>query len=416
MQQRRAELQHCPQCQALLQQGQQSKPFCRRCHFPIQPLANKYRLQKILAEGSSARIYLAHHTGLLEDRERVIKVIRREHLDKEESRIRFAREIQVTIALSKRNEHIVGIYDDFGEDPFLGHYYVMEYLQGQTLQQIMYEGEPLEHWLAFHIFYQLCKGMGAAHRAGVVHRDLKPENILLVERDMEPNFVKIIDFGIAKPLKRKVNFNLTQGALGTPAYMSPEQCVNEPVDGRSDIYSMGVLLYEMLTGHTPFGSLNNSDEPPSRQRENMLEILKAHIKNEPTPMRELRPDLPIAPGLDQVVLRTLAKDPNNRYQTVEDFWNEVAEFAPPEYQRLALSSQNALPSVQLPTSQPSLPSYTEPEPEKDWSNIPVATSQKPREAESLPVVQGQLRPIQRQRPKAPTPKTDWWKPPVDPNK
>lgn len=338
-------LKHCPRCHTYLQPTQHvERAFCENCRFPLMLIAGKYRLSDVLGEGSTATIYLAKHIGLSEDNERVIKVVQPELLQDETARLRLQREIQVTIALCRRNEHIVHIYDDFGEVPDLGHYYVMEYLQGRALQDLMYAGEPLSNWMTFRIVFQLCKAIGAAHRAGIVHRDLKPENILLVERDMEPYFLKLIDFGIAKPLRRKLDLVVTQGALGTPAYMSPEQCLNQPVDGRSDVYAMGALIYELLTGQQPFAHLVPEEE---QSRQHMLALLEAHVKQKPKPMREARSDLKIPQGLDEVILRTLEKDPNLRYQRVEDLWDALAPFAPPAYQGLSTSTQAVSPSVLL---------------------------------------------------------------------
>jgi serine/threonine protein kinase len=299
-------------------------------------VAGKYRLKSLLAEGSHAMIYLAEHLHLREERERVIQVIKPEYTQKQESRIRFEREIQITIALAKRNEHIVYIYDDFGEDPHLGYYYVMEYLSGNTLQSLMYEGEAIEQGLAFHIFYQLSKALGAAHRAGIVHRDLKPENIILLRRDMDEHFVKVIDFGIAKPLKRKSQLHLTQGALGTPQYMSPEQCINQNIDHRSDIYALGVLMYELLTGYLPF----ENEEGDLTSRSGMLSLLDAHLHQQPMSMRERSDDAKsyIDIELDRMVLRALAKDPDERYQSMEQFWRAIAPFAPPTYYQLLFAS------------------------------------------------------------------------------
>lgn len=358
---------HCPQCHTSLMASREgaSLSFCQSCGFPLMLVAGKYRLMERLGEGSTATIYLAHHIALAEEKERVVKVIKPEVLQDETSRYRFQREIQVTIALGRRNQHVVTIYDDFGEDTRLGYYYVMEYLQGNVLQDIMYHGEPLGNWLAFRVMYQLCDAVAAAHRAGIVHRDLKPENMLLVERDTEPYFLKLIDFGIAKSMRRKLDLVVTHGALGTPAYMSPEQCLNKPVDGRSDIYSMGALMYELLTGFQLFQDPQeeHSEEP---DREGMLALLEAQVNKKPKPMRELCPKLNIPEGLDQAVRQALEKDPNRRYQRVEDFWNALAPFAPSAYQQLSMGSQAMLPSVRLsPPSSVNLPTAP---PDSDWNS------------------------------------------------
>jgi serine/threonine protein kinase len=351
----------CPQCETDLRQVETRElTFCQNCRFPLLVIAGKYRLKRILGEGTTAVVYLATHIHLQEENERVIKIVKPETLNDDQGHLRFQREIQVTTALSRRNEHIVSIYDDFGELPELGCYYVMEYLKGKALQDLMYAGQPLGKWLTFRVFYQLCQAMGAAHRAGIVHRDLKPENILLVERDIEPYFLKLIDFGIAKPIRRKADLIMTQGALGTPAYMSPEQCLNRPVDSRSDIYAMGALLYECLTGEQPFSSKQEVEEG---HRVNMLEVLKAHINDKPPSMLLLRPDLPIPEGLDKVVLKTLEKDPDMRYQRVEDLWDALAPFAPPVYQQLEMASQTGLPAAKLtpPTTNPKEATQTRPQ-------------------------------------------------------
>jgi serine/threonine-protein kinase len=155
--------------------------------------AGKYRLSSLLGEGGFGKVYLARHLHLKRNAERVIKIIKIDKIAHPSMEERFYREVQVTSDLSQRNEHIVRIFDDFGEVPQLGHFYVMEYLQGEPLANYTLEPKqlaPLE-WI-MDTFGQLCEAMQAAHEEGIIHRDLKPDNILLVERNKKSNFVKIL--------------------------------------------------------------------------------------------------------------------------------------------------------------------------------------------------------------------------------
>ncbi len=310
----------CPRCHKEVKEPsnkETSRDLCPWCSFPLMLVAGKYRLQKLLDEGNMGKVYLAHHVHLTENPERVVKVMKKHVLTRPGMVERFMREVRVTAALSQRNDHIVKIYDDFGEEKGFGHYYVMEYLDGQSLKKLLKPNEPLARELTFHIFEQLALGMRLAHAEGVIHRDLKPENIFLVKRGDDPFFVKIIDFGIAKPLHRNVHTGLTQGAIGTPDYMAPEQCLNlSTIDNRCDIYAMGVILYELLTGMTPFAHLGKDP----------LVTMNAQVSENPSPMRELRPDLDIEEELDAVVLKALEKNPDDRFASVEEFWEALEPF------------------------------------------------------------------------------------------
>lgn len=276
-------------------------------------VAGKYRLESKLSEGGVGVVYLARHIGLSMFNERVIKVLKPSLFAKDGAKERFHREVQLTANLSEHNYHIVRIYDDFGEEPQLGPYYVMEYLRGESLGERLEQASPLPLPLTFYIFEQLCDAMGAAHRANIIHRDLKPENIFLTQRDKDADFVKILDFGLARPTD--TGANVTQGVFGTPAYMSPEQCQGNPVDDRTDIYSMSIILYEMLTGELPYQVPRNET----------MTLLVAHISQNPTPLLNHRPDLPA--GLDGALMRGLSKSPEDRFATVEEFWDAVSLYS-----------------------------------------------------------------------------------------
>ena len=192
--------------------------FCLKCRFPLMRVAGKYEIRKQLAEGGFATVYLAHHVELDRDPERVIKILKPEVFKLPKMGERFRREVQVTSALSQNNDHIVRIFDDFGEIPNLGHFYVMEYLHGKPLSDLIHHKAKLPGLkLCLFLFGQLCDAMEAAHREGIVHRDLKPDNLFITRRPELPYFLKVLDFGIAKPtdLESIKTTQLTQGTLGT---------------------------------------------------------------------------------------------------------------------------------------------------------------------------------------------------------
>tara|TARA_B100001989_G_scaffold253210_1_gene238881 strand:- start:9405 stop:11462 length:2058 start_codon:yes stop_codon:yes gene_type:complete len=283
-------------------------------------VAGKYKLEKKIGRGGFGSVYLATHIHLPRNAERVVKVINSEIFEADEMLKRFHREVHLTASISQINEHIVHVYDDFGQIPGMGHYYVMEYLRGKTLSDILRRPDKLPSIkLALHIFRQFCEGMEVAHLEGIVHRDLKPDNLMLIQREDDPYFVKILDFGIAKPLEGATPESrpLTAGPIGTPMYMSPEQFLHQTIDTRADVYAMGLILYELLTGQSPFLSGEQDGQYF------IQEVAQRHLRMQPLPPRKVRPDRNIPAALEAVVLQALSKEPEKRFFSAREFKNAI---------------------------------------------------------------------------------------------
>ena len=283
-------------------------------------LAGKYRIDERLNEGGMGTVYRATH--VLMEKTVAIKVLRPSLAADEKIVARFSREARAASRISHPNALSV---TDFGEDENGTVFLVMEFLNGRTLKQVIREDGSLPLQRAVEITRQVGDALNAAHQQGVVHRDLKSDNIMLLENTMAGDHAKVLDFGIAKINEPEGNRDTELTApnlvIGTPQYMSPEQCSqNSPIDSRSDIYSLGVILYEMLVGHVPFAA----DSPTM--------VMMKHLQ-EPVPsVLDERPDLP--PTLGRVIARAMAKLPANRYQTVAELVEDLtiasgmAQFAP----------------------------------------------------------------------------------------
>jgi serine/threonine-protein kinase len=182
----------------------------------------------------------------------------------------------------------------------------MEYVRGVTLRYLLDQSGRLPYSAGLRLAKQLCAGLGAAHAVGVMHRDIKPENLIL-----EPTGnAKLMDFGIARPVHRMEAGQTEAGFIvGTPLYLSPEQLQGQEIDTRADIYSTGVVLYEMFTGVLPFNAPN------------AVEIMLKHLREQPQPLRAHWPEVP--PRLDEAVLRCLAKEPDARYRSVEELLRDL---------------------------------------------------------------------------------------------
>ncbi|TNE49015.1 MAG: serine/threonine protein kinase [Deltaproteobacteria bacterium] len=385
----------CPQCAYNLTELLRVSPqlaFCPQCRCPLMVLAGKYQIVKEIAQGGFGMLFLVRHRELSRDAERVMKVIKPELVTHSSAVDRFKQEIRITASLSQHNDHIVRIYDDFGIEQGLGFFYIMEYLRGKPLSDYMGHGQPFSQRIALHLFEQLCNGMTAAHRAGVVHRDLKPANLFVVKRGHDDYFLKVIDFGIAKPLDWTPQSTMTRGLLGTPRYMAPEQCASQPVSARTDVYSMGAILYEMLTGVPLF--------PPSPEggQSALVALMHAHLYQEPRPMRERRPDLDIPAALDEAVLIALRKQPESRFATAEEFWGAIAgrqqhvtafSLTSPAMEGVSsMEFGSSLPPThsQMPTPASSSSSWEPTSVESPWS----ATMDQPPPPPSVAVPSGSL--------------------------
>ena len=256
-------------------------------------LSDRYELGGVLGRGGMAEVYVG--TDRVLGRRVAVKILADRFARDSSFVARFRREAQSAAALNHPN--VVSVFDTGSDNGT--HFIVMEYVQGKTLSEILRDGSALMPERAVEIAEGVAEALAFAHRAGIVHRDVKPGNIMLTPT----GDVKVMDFGIARATTSE---SLTQTAtvLGTATYLSPEQAQGEPVDARSDIYSLGQVLYEMLTGHPPF-----SGESP-------VTIAYKHVKEEPVPPSRLNPDVPA--GLDAIVMKSLAKNPANRYQSVEN--------------------------------------------------------------------------------------------------
>jgi len=212
------------------------------------------------------------------------------------------------------------------------HYFVMELLEGRTLTQEIERQRPVPRSLAFPVLDAICDALSAAHERGIVHRDLKPDNVFLVQRAGNDVFTKLVDFGIAKLMDehaKDVSKTKTGIPLGTPFYMSPEQCRGLGVDYRTDIYSLGVIMYEMFTGSLPFTG------------ESYIEIMQAHMMQQPRPPQQL---VPMPGGLGGLIMKTLAKNPAQRFASAAELRAELA--------RVASASVSEAPATGLPRKEP----------------------------------------------------------------
>lgn len=269
-----------------------------------QVLDGKYELIAPLGEGGMAVVYRARRLKI--DDLVAVKILRPEITFDAVSQTRFEREAQSAARIKHPN--IVTIHD-FGTTGEGLTYLVMELLEGPTLDEELRNCVMLPIERAVNILTAVCQAIGAAHREGIIHRDLKPSNILLHRFKDGSEIVKVVDFGIVKLGRTSERLTQVNNLLGTPHYMSPEQCINRELDERSDIYTLGIIAYELLTGVLPF------DEP------SILEILQAHMETPPPSMRERRAEIPAE--LEAAVFRALNKEIEDRPASAAEFANEL---------------------------------------------------------------------------------------------
>ncbi len=274
----------------------------------------RYKINELLGKGGMGTVYLGEHLGI--GRQVAVKFLHREYVGSKRAVKRFFREARAAAAIN--HENIIdtldlGIAEE--QDPYL----VMEYLEGESLSDLLNRTGPLDFATACGVMEPVLLALGAAHAKGIVHRDLKPDNIFLVHREKEAPLIKVIDFGISKFLEGdddSSKLTHTGAFLGTPAYMSPEQFQSvQDVDHRADIYAMGMILYEILTGRLPFDRKGNS----------YRSVLVDALFTPPRPLKEVCPDCPEQAEL--VTLRALEKDADKRFQTSEEML-EVLRRAP----------------------------------------------------------------------------------------
>ena len=305
------------------------KKRCPKCHreFPLQSvicsadstllilvqedtplgalLADKYRVLNEIGRGGMSVVYKGMNENL--DLEVAIKILQSQLVSDPTSVKRFQQEAQAASLL--KHENIIKMYDFGIHDgrPYL----VMDFLVGDSLSDIIRRDNQVECERAIRIFVQATDALAHAHRHGVIHRDLKSSNIMLVNEGEKLDVAKVVDFGIAKllPNSGRQSQNLTQTGeiFGSPIYMSPEQCMGHILDARSDIYSMGTMVYESLTGY------------PALMGKTIVETMEMQVRETPRPFAEVRADLQLPKELETIVFRSLEKKPENRYQSMEEF-------------------------------------------------------------------------------------------------
>jgi serine/threonine-protein kinase len=267
-------------------------------------IAERYKVIRKLGEGGMGVVYLAEHVFI--EKKVALKILSEDFARKADLVARFMQEAKAASKIG--HENIVDI-TDFGETTSGSVFFAMEFLDGMDLAGHIRSGGAMPFARARFIMNQICRALGAAHAKGIIHRDMKPENVYLVTREGKPDFVKILDFGIAKmSALEEGGSRLTRTGMifGTPEYMSPEQARGDRPDHRVDIYAAGCILYEMLTGDVPFHA------------ETFMGVLTKHMFEEPEPPSKRNPAASIPGDVESVCLRALAKDREQRFQTMKE--------------------------------------------------------------------------------------------------
>jgi serine/threonine-protein kinase len=274
----------------------------------------RYRSLRLLGQGGMSRIFLA--LELQRQREVVVKVLHDHLIHEDKARKHFQREIHVLSQL--RHANAPEFYDASVDDP-RGPILVMEYLRGLTLEEVLARQAPISVQRACHLIVQLCDLLSAIHGQGIVHRDLKPANLMLIHPGTPQETIKVMDFGLAKLAAtlyiapEDVIGSRRPIVSGTPQYVCPEQARGQDTDHRGDLYTVGVLMFEMLTGHRPFG------------RKGVKEMLDAHDKDTPRTFAEVGAAKSIPAGIEELVQSCLAKSPGARPQSAEELARRFQE-------------------------------------------------------------------------------------------
>jgi serine/threonine-protein kinase len=304
-------------CHACGKNNPPESKFCGKCGTaltsgapkPGDIIADRYRVVELIGRGAMGTVYRAEHVQI--SKVMAIKLLHRELEQNPENVTRFHREAESASRLNHPNT--VHVFD-FGRTKSGSLYLVMEYVDGDDLAKVLDQDGPMPFGRVAYLCAQVAGSVEDAHAAGIVHRDLKPENIVIAEgRDGET--AKVLDFGLAKLFEGNVEAQVTSSGtiVGTPYYMSPEQIQGQELDGRSDVYAIGAIMYECVVGKPPF-------EAP-----NPLGVLSKHLSEEP-PRPSARSPLSVPAEADEIILRCLEKDPDRRYQTAEEVRQALIEY------------------------------------------------------------------------------------------
>ncbi len=269
--------------------------------------SGEYVILDRIGTGGMGSVYKAEQPSM--NRLVAVKVLHSRFATRDDLVARFRREARAMSQLSHPNTARVYKYGALDDGSV---YFVMDYLEGRNLAHEVRQKGPMEADRAVRIMIQVCGALEEAHRAGIVHRDLKPENVFLTLQGGNEDFPKVLDFGLAKMSEKQMgrgSMMFTQQGMvfGTPEFMSPEQAQGEELDRRSDIYSLALILYELMTGQLPFDA------------KTPLDMMKAHVKDPPIPLSQRVPGLKFSPELEATIAKALAKKPDDRYATAADF-------------------------------------------------------------------------------------------------
>jgi serine/threonine-protein kinase len=265
----------------------------------------RFKIVSLIARGGMGKVYRAEQAPL--GRACALKVLNPNYSGEHDPEFhkRFFLEASMTSKLTHPNTVTIFDYGRADDDIY---YMAMEYLEGHTLHRAIRTAGHFPEERTAHVARQVCRALREAHALGIVHRDLKPANVYLIEHADEPDFVKVLDFGLVKNVADVTGEELTQAGLfmGSPKYMAPEQVNGEKVDARTDIYALGILMYEMMTGKVPFDSATS------------VSILMAQVKEKAPPMREANPDAQVSDAMEETVARCMAKAPDDRFRSMDE--------------------------------------------------------------------------------------------------
>lgn len=307
-------------------------------------LGGQFRILQKIGTGGMGSVYKAEQPAM--NRMVAIKILHPKLAGRKDLTSRFRREARAMSQLTHPNTVKVFMYGELEEDGSL--YIVMEFLEGKNLNQSVRKEGPMGMERAIPVLVQVCGALNEAHEMGIVHRDLKPENIFLCSQGGMKDYPKVLDFGLAKVTERQMrpgSIILTQEGMvfGTPEFMSPEQAQGKTLDARSDIYSLAVILYEVLTGKLPF-----SAKTP-------MEYIQKHVMEPPILLNERVPGKTFPAGLQDVIARALAKKPEDRFQSANEFATALAVFGEPGSERMLPALSPSPPPMGKPNNAPTQP-------------------------------------------------------------